>query len=81
MTRLFLLTGKALTKEDMRKAYGEPSYELPIFGSIMSPGSDVMAPQTVVSGPCFIYDTLAETDDVRVEVDRYGKLKFSFTGK
>jgi hypothetical protein len=79
--RLYLLTENIQTEEDMRAAHGEPDYVLPISGSSTTPGSDTEAPETVVSGRCLIYNNLSETAEVRVGIDRYGKLEFAFSGK
>ena len=79
--RLYLLTENIQTEEDMRVAHGEPDHVLPISGSSTSEGSDSEAPETVVGGRCLIYTSLSETAEVRIKINRYGKLKFAFSGK
>jgi hypothetical protein len=80
-SRLHLLTENIMTEEHMRATHGEPDHVFPISGGITTPGSDTEPPETKVGGRCLLYKNLSETAEVRVSVDRYGKLKFSFSGK
>lgn len=79
--RLHLLTENIRTEEEMRAAHGEPDRVLPVSGGSTTKGSETEAPETVVGGRCLVYGNLSETAEVRVKIDRYGKLKFSFSGK
>jgi len=80
-TRLHLLTENILTEEDMRAIHGEPDSVFPTSGSMTTPGSDTEAPETTIGGRWLIYTNLSETAEVRIRISRYGKLRFSFSGK
>jgi len=79
--RLYLLTEKITTEEEMRAAHGEPDHVLPISGSLTTPATKTKGAETVVGGRCLIYNNLSDTAEVRVNINRYGKLQFSFSGK
>jgi len=81
IARLYAYTESILTEENIRSTHGEPDYVFPISGTSTSKGSDTEAPETIVGGRCLVYNNLSDTAEVRVKIDRYGNLKFTFAGK
>ncbi len=79
--RLFLLTQHILNKEQIIKELGEPHQDFEISGGMTSAGSDTEPKETFIGGRRLVYENLSDTADVNVRIDRYGKLRFSFTGK
>ena len=79
--RLFLLTRHFRDVTQVIQELGKPDSDFEISGSSTSAGSDTEPKETVVAGRRLVYGNLSATADVNVNIDRYGKLRFSFTGK
>lgn len=81
LIRLSALTAPFLTEEDVRSALGEPDHTHAISGSSTTRNNPAETPETTLEGRCLIYKNLSETAEVRVKIDRYGKLTFAYSGK
>lgn len=79
--RLHLHTKEIKTEDELIALLGPPDTEYEIGGGMTKPGSEIEPDETFVNGRRLVYRNLSETADVNVRIDRYGQLRFSYTGK
>lgn len=79
--RLHSLTKKFKTEEEVISTFGPPDHEFEIGSGMTTPGSDTEPREHFLNGRRLVYKGLSDTADVNVRIDRYGKLKFSFSEK
>lgn len=79
--RLHALTKHIKTLEDLFATIGQPDEEFEIGSSGTTPSSETAAPETTLGPRRLVYNGLSESAEVHVSIDRYGRLRFSFSGR
>lgn len=80
-SRLQALTRGITTPEELFAAFGKPDQDFEMSGSSTTPGTDDSPPETTLGPRRVVFKSLSDTADVNVRIDRYDRLKFSFTGR
>jgi hypothetical protein len=79
--RLHNLTKHIKTESEFLDEFGKPDHEFDIGGSMTTAGSDSQPRETFIGARKLVYKQLSDIADVNVQINRYGKLKISYSGK
>ena len=79
--RLEMLTKGIKTPEQLFATFGDPQEDFQIGGGCTSPGSEDEPPETTLGSRRVVYTNLSDTVEVHVRIDRYDRLRFSYTGR
>ena len=79
--RLQDLTKHIKTQEELFTAFGPPDSDFDPGGSMTTRGTPEIPPETTLAPRRVTYKTLSATVDVHVSIDRYDRLRFSYTGR
>jgi hypothetical protein len=79
--RLQDLSKNILTAEELFAAFGPPDNDFDPGGSFTTAGTQAIPPETTLAPRRVTFKSLSDTIDVHVSINRYGRLRFSYTGR
>jgi hypothetical protein len=79
--RLQDLSKNILTAEELFAAFGLPDSDFDPGGSCTTAGTQEIPPETTLAPRRVTFKSLSDTIDVHVSIDRYGRLRFYYTGR
>lgn len=79
--RLHELTKDIKTPDELFARFGKPDSDFEVSGGCTSAGSEKEPPETTLGPRRVVFRSLSDTADVNVKIDRYDRLRFSFSGR